>query len=392
MNSPRDDVSIRSRDISPFLVMDVLEKAFEMSKAGQNVIHLEVGEPDFDTPSNIVEAGIRALRDGKTHYTSSVGIPELRQAISQYHQLIYGVDVDPSNVIVTSGSSPAIFLALASILNPGDEIILSDPHYACYPNFVNFLGAEPVFVNVYPEDRFELDPDSVRRSITRKTKAILINSPSNPTGTILEPHTMKELADLGLPIISDEIYHGLVYEGQEHCILEFSDNAFVVNGFSKLFAMTGWRLGYLISKPEFVRAIQKMTQNFFISAADFIQYAGIEALKNSSTQTAEITRIFNDRRLVMLKRLREIGFEIKHDPVGAFYILCDARKFCSSSYDFVFEILSETQVGVAPGIDFGRNCEGFVRFSYTNSMENILEALNRLEGFLRERFRTCRSE
>ncbi|MFH0958845.1 MAG: pyridoxal phosphate-dependent aminotransferase [Pseudomonadota bacterium] len=385
MNLLLENVSRRSRDISPFLVMDVLEKAFEMSKVGSDVIHLEVGEPDFDTPKNVVEAGVRALKHGKTHYTSSIGIPELREAISEYHKLRYSVDVDPANVIITSGSSPAIFLTLASILNPGDEVILSDPHYACYPNFINFLEAVPVFVPVYPEDRFELDPYTVKHSITNKTKAIMVNSPCNPTGTILEPETMQELAGLGLSIISDEIYHGLVYEGREHCILEFTDNAFVLNGFSKLFAMTGWRLGYVISKPEFVRPIQKMSQNFFISAADFIQYAGVEALKNSSNQTREMKLVFNERRLQMLRRLREIGFEIAHDPVGAFYILCDARKFCSSSYDFAFEILREAHVGVAPGIDFGRNCEGFMRFSYTNSLENILEALNRLEHFLQKR-------
>lgn len=386
MNRSCDYVSRKSADIPPFLVMDVLEKAFEMSKAGEDVIHLEVGEPDFDTPSNIVEAGIKALKQGRTHYTSSTGIPELRVAISAYHKRIYDVEVDPNNIIITSGSSPAIFLTLASILDPCDEIILSDPHYACYPNFVNFLGAVPVFVPVYPETGFELDPDSVKRAITKRTKAIMINSPSNPTGTLIKPENMRQLANLGIPIISDEIYHGLVYEGKEHSILEFTDNAFVVNGFSKLYAMTGWRLGYVISRPECVRPIQKMSQNFFISAADFIQYAGVEALTNSSDQTLEMKRIFNERRIVMLKRLREIGFEIKHDPVGAFYILADARKFTSNSYEFVFEILSEAHVGVAPGIDFGENAEGFVRFSYTNSMENILEGLGRLEAYLKRRF------
>ena len=274
MKPPFEFVSKKSLDINPFLVMDVLEKAMEMSKLGEDVIHLEVGEPDFDTPPNILNAGIEALKKGKTHYTSSVGIPELRWAVSSYHKRFYDVDIDPDNVIITSGSSPAIFLSLASILDPGDEIILSDPHYACYPNFINFLGAIPRFVRIYPEDGFELDPDSVKAAVTKQTKAILINSPSNPTGTLIKPENMKKLTDIGVPIISDEIYHGLVYEGQEHSILEFTDNAFVVNGFSKLFAMTGWRLGYVISPAQCVRPIQKMSQNFFISAADFIQYRG----------------------------------------------------------------------------------------------------------------------
>ncbi len=386
MNRFCECVSRKSSDIPPFLVMDVLEEALRMSKTGDEVIHLEVGEPDFDTPTNIVEAGVKALRQGRTHYTSSTGIPELRHAISTNHKRRYNVEVNPENVIITSGSSPAIFLTLASILDPGDEVILADPHYACYPNFVNFLGGIPTFVPVHPEEGFELNPGAVKKAISKRTKAIIINSPSNPTGTLITPENMKALANLGVPIISDEIYHGLVYEGQEHSILEFTDNAFVLNGFSKLYAMTGWRLGYVISRPECVRPIQKMSQNFFISAADFIQYAGVEALTNSSEQTLEMKRIFNERREVMLKRLREIGFEIKHDPVGAFYILCDARKFSKNSYEFTFEILREARVGVAPGIDFGENAEGFLRFSYTNSMENIFEGLGRIENYLQRRF------
>lgn len=379
-------VSQRSRQIPPFLVMDVLERAMDMAACGADVIHLEVGEPDFDTPSNITDAGIMALKSGKTHYTSSTGIPDLKKAISEYHSRKYGVDVDPQCVIVTSGSSPAILLALAALLDPGDEIILSDPHYACYPNFVRFLGGNPVFVNVYPEEGFQLSPERVQKAITGRTKAIIVNSPSNPTGTIMTPENMEKLSGLGVPIISDEIYHGLVYEGHERTILEFTRNAFVVNGFSKLFAMTGWRLGYLICLPEFVRPIQKMSQNFFISAADFIQYAGVEALTHSSTETDRMRNIFSDRRILMLKRLREIGFEISSDPVGAFYILADARKFSSDSYKFAFEILEDARVGVTPGIDFGENAEGFIRFSYTNSAENILEGLNRIDRYLRQRF------
>lgn len=379
-------VSKRSIEIPPFLVMDVLERALDISASGDDVIHLEVGEPDFDTPANITEAGIMALRAGRTHYTSSTGIPELKTAISKNFEANYGVEVDPQRIIVTSGSSPAILLALAALLDHGDEIILSNPHYACYPNFVRFLGGTPVFINVYPEEGFQLSPHKVRQAITRRTKAIMINSPSNPTGTIIDPEHMRELADLEIPIISDEIYHGLVYEGKENTILEFTDKAFVINGFSKLFAMTGWRLGYVISLPEFVRPIQKMSQNFFISAADFVQYAGVEALTNSSDETSKMRQVFNQRRLLMLERLPKIGFEIRSAPVGAFYILADARQFSNDSYKFAFEILEDAKVGVAPGIDFGSNAEGFIRFSYTNSMEKIDEGLNRLERYIQKRF------
>jgi (5-formylfuran-3-yl)methyl phosphate transaminase len=383
MDSQHRPVSERSRNIPPFLVMDVLERAMEMDG---NIIHLEVGEPDFDTPLNIVEAGIAALRAGKTHYTPSTGILELRRAIANHYNRTYGVEVDPKDVVITSGSSPAIFLVLASLLDPGSEIIVSDPHYACYPNFIRFLGGVPVFVPAAPEEGFQMNPDHVEKAITSNTRAILINSPSNPCGTVMEPERMKHMADLNVPIISDEIYHGLVYEGREHSILEFTRNAFALNGFSKLHAMTGWRLGYLITMPEYLRPIQKMSQNFFISAADFVQWAGVEAITNSSDSTSTMKEIFNQRRLVMIPRLRKMGFEIKVDPTAAFYVLADARRFSSDSYKFAFEILEDAGVGVAPGIDFGDNAEGFIRFSYTNSLENINAGLDRIELYLKQRF------
>lgn len=379
-------VSKRSDDIPPFLVMDVLERAIDLNRSGQEIIHLEVGEPDFDTPSNIVEAGIQALRGGKTHYTPSVGILELRRAVAQTYQANYGVTVDFQGVVVTSGSSPAIFLALSSLVDPGSEVILSDPHYACYPNFIRFLGGVPVFISTSPDTGFQMNPDDVAKAVNDKTRAILINSPSNPTGTLMEPEYMAALAQMHIPIISDEIYHGLVYSGIERSILEYTSNAFVVNGFSKLYAMTGWRLGYLICPLKYVRPIQKMIQNFFISPADFVQWAGVEALTNTSESTKIMKDTFNQRRIAMLSRLKQIGFDIRVDPTAAFYVLADARKFSSDSYTFAFEILEETGVGVAPGIDFGNNAEGFLRFSYTNSVENIIAALDRIDLYLHRRF------
>lgn len=379
-------LSRKSQEIPPFLVMDVLERAMEMAEAGEEIIHLEVGEPDFDTPLNIIEAAAEAMSSGKTHYTPSIGSADLRRAISDHYSKTYGVEVDPQCVVVTSGSSPAILLVLAALLDPGCEIILSDPHYACYPNFVRFLDGVPVFVDIQAHDGFQINPDDVRRALTEQTRGILINSPSNPTGVVMEPDRMKELAKLDVPIISDEIYHGLVYEGKEHTILEFTNNAFVLNGFSKLYAMTGWRLGYLIAPQQYIRVIQKMAQNFFISASDFVQCAGVEALTNSSQYTAKMRDTFNQRRLAMLPRLKEMGFKIEVDPTAAFYILADAKRFSSDSYRFAFEILEESGVGVAPGIDFGNNAEGFIRFSYTNSLENILAGLDRIELYLKRRF------
>ncbi|MBI5569634.1 MAG: pyridoxal phosphate-dependent aminotransferase [Desulfomonile tiedjei] len=386
MNRLNPPISRKSQDIPPFLVMDVLERAMDIADTGQDVIHLEVGEPDFDTPSNIIQAGIEAMRAGKTHYTASLGIPELRRAVADHYARSYGVEVDPQCVVITSGSSPGIFLVLAALLDTHDEIVISDPHYACYPNFIRFLDGAPVTVGVSAEDGFQMNPDDTHRVLTDRTRGILINSPSNPTGTLLEPERMQELARLGVPIISDEIYHGLVYEGKEHSILEFTHDAFVVNGFSKLYAMTGWRLGYMIVPPVYVRPIQKMAQNFFISPADFVQWAGVEALTNSSDQTRTMKEIFNQRRIAMIARLKAMGFEIKVDPTAAFYVLADARRFSKDSYRFAFEILEEAGVGVAPGIDFGNNAEGFIRFSYTNSMENIQAGLDRIQAYLKLRF------
>jgi (5-formylfuran-3-yl)methyl phosphate transaminase len=386
MDTQRVRISERSLHIPPFLVMDVLERAMEMAESGEDIIHLEVGEPDFDTPSNIIQAGVEAMRAGKTHYTPSIGIPELRRAVADHYAKTYGVELDPQGVVITSGSSPAILLVLSALLDPGSEIIVSDPHYACYPNFIRFLGGTPAFVSVSAKDGFQLNPDDVEKAITDKTRAILINSPSNPTGTVMEVERMKRLARLNVPIISDEIYHGLVYEGREHSILEFTRNAFVLNGFSKLYAMTGWRLGYLTTLSEHLRPIQKMIQNFFISPADFVQWAGVEALTNSSDQTRIMKETFNKRRLAMIPRLKQMGFEIEVDPTAAFYVLADARQFSADSYRFAFEILEEAGVGVAPGIDFGENAEGFIRFSYTNSLENIHIGLDRIELYLKKRF------
>ncbi len=379
-------IAEKAQTIPPFLVMDVLERAMEMTADGEDVIHLEVGEPDFDTPPNIVEAGMAAMRAGRTHYTPSVGIPELRRAVTDYYLRTYGVDVDPQSVIITLGSSPAFLLILAALLEPQTEVILTDPHYACYPNFIRFLGGVPVYVPIQAGAGFQIDPDDVGRAITDKTRAILVNSPSNPTGVVMEPERMRALAKFNVPIISDEIYHGLVYEGRENSILEFTRNAFVVNGFSKLFAMTGWRLGYLMALPQHVRPIQKMIQNFFISPADFVQWAGVEALTNTSGYTAKMRETFNERRMVMIERLRKMGFGITVPPTAAFYVLADARRFSSDSYRFAFEILEDAKVGVAPGIDFGQNAEGFIRFWYTNSLENINEGLDRIELYLKTRF------
>lgn len=378
-------IARRAKEIAPFIVMEVLERAREMERMGIKVVHLEVGEPDFDAPPAVRRATMQALDEGRTHYTHSLGDLELREAISEHYHRNYGVSVDPSRVIVTSGTSPAMMLAFSSLLERGQEVILSDPGYACYPNFINFLGGVAASVPVYERDGFELTSDAVGERINSRTRAILINSPSNPTGTLLSSGTMRALSEHPTHIISDEIYHGLVYEGREHSILEFTDRAFVLNGFSKLYAMTGFRLGYLIAPEEFVRPIQKMQQNFFICAGSLSQRAAIAALQECDAPVSEMKRIYDERRRFMIKRLREIGFSIKVEPTGAFYVFADARAFGEDSYRLAFEILERAHVGVTPGIDFGKNGEGYLRFSYANSLENIKEGLRRIEEYLQGR-------
>ncbi len=380
-------VAKRTEEISSFIVMDVLEKACEMEAGGQDVIHLEVGEPDFDTPACIKAAACAAMDQGLTHYCHSLGLPELRQAISDYYRRIYAVDVDPDGVVITPGTSPAMFLLFAALLEPGDEVIISDPHYACYPNFIKFVQGRVVTVPVYEEDGFQYRPEAIRDKITDRTRAIFVNSPSNPTGNLLAADRMQAISALGPAVVSDEIYHGLVYEGRERSALEFTDRAFVLNGFSKLFAMTGFRLGYLIAPPEFIRPIQKMVQNFFISTNAMVQMAGIAALTDPAAEadTQRMKRIYDERRRFMIRRLRELGFGITVEPTGAFYVFANAKHLSNDSYRLAFDILEKARVGVTPGIDFGANAEGYLRFSYANSLDNIAEGMDRLERYLARR-------
>jgi aspartate/methionine/tyrosine aminotransferase len=380
-------ISKRTEEMTSFIVMDVLERAQELEREGARIIHLEVGEPDFDAPACVKEAACRALEDGFTHYTHSLGLYELREAICEYYQKHYQVSVDPDQVIVTSGSSPAIFLVFASLLERQDEVIISDPHYACYPNFIRFVDGKAVTIPVYEKDGFQYRPEAIREKIGPQTKAVFINSPSNPTGNLLSADRMRQIAELTkceqCPyIVSDEIYHGLVYEGQAQSILEFSDHAFVLNGFSKQFAMTGLRLGYVIAPRMFIHPMKKLQQNFFISANAMVQQAGIAALKYAGDDVARMQKTYNKRRLFMIQRLKEMGLGITIEPTGAFYVFANAKHISGDSYKLAFDILEKAHVGVSPGIDFGENGEGYLRFSYANSLENIEEGMDRLQKYL----------
>lgn len=370
--------------VSPFLAMEVLERAQQLERQGTPVIHLELGEPDFATPACIRDAAVAALDAGYTHYTHSLGDCDLREALVGFYARRYGVRLHPDQVLVFPGSSPAMMLLFSALLDPGNEVILSNPCYACYPNFVRFAGGVPVLVPTSEEEGFQFRPEETAAHVTAATRAILINSPCNPTGIVLEPARMRALAELGPLIISDEIYHGLTYgDAEEHSILEYTDNAVVIGGFSKGFAMTGWRLGYLIVPRSLVRPMQALMQNFFLSTNSAVQRAGIAALTCAEADVLRMHEIYDERRRFLLEALPKLGFRIPVEPRGAFYMLINARHLGTDSRALAFDLLEKAHIGVTPGIDFGSQTEGFLRLSYANSIENLREAMRRLEQYIR---------
>jgi (5-formylfuran-3-yl)methyl phosphate transaminase len=368
-------------DFKSFLVMSVLERACELEREGKRVIHLEVGEPDFPTPDCVREAAVKAIRDKRIGYTHSLGLLELREAIcAEYHRR-YGIDIHPDQVVVTPGTSPAMLLAAGCILNTGDRVLLTDPHYACYPNFVRFVGGVPVFHPVREADGFQFRSQTIRE-LAGGHKAVLLNSPANPTGTLVPMETLEAACASDMTVLSDEIYHGLVYEGREHTALEFTEDCFVFNGFSKRYAMTGWRLGYLIAPRHHVPFLQKMQQSFVISTNTVAQWAGLAALQEAQPDVERMKGIFDQRRRFLIDRLKELGFSLPVEPQGAFYLFVNASHLDTDSVRLAFDILNKVQVGVTPGVDFGPGGEGFLRFSYANSLENIEEAMSRLELYI----------
>jgi len=371
----------RAQQIQPFLAMEVMERAFAMEREGARVLHLEIGEPDFPPPPQAVEACARSLQQGKTHYTDSRGIRELREAIARDKARRAGVDIDPERVLVTSGTSPAMLLVFSLLVEAGDEVILGTPHYPCHPNFVRFCGGVPVLVPTRPEEGYRLDPDAVRAALTPRTRAIIVASPANPTGAVQSAETVRALAELGPPLVSDEIYDGLVYgDARVTSALSVSEDAYVLDGFSKRYAMTGFRLGYVIVPAPALRPLQILQQNLFISANDFVQHAGIAALQHGAPTVTAMREAYDRRRHLLVDGLRNIGLEVQAMPEGAFYVFANARS--QDSRALAFEILEKAHVAVTPGIDFGAAGEGFLRFSYAASDETLREALTRLRDTL----------
>jgi len=375
-------VSERATRTTPFTAMDVLERANELD----DVIHLEVGEPDFEPPESVAEAAVASLRAGNTAYTSSKGKPELRRAISDYYDSRYGVDVDPERIVVTPGSSPALDLAFATLVDPGEEVVLTDPYYACYPNFVRQAGGEISTVPLSPEEGFEPTVEAYSRALTDDTTAMLLNSPANPTGAVLSGTTIRELVELAaehdVAVVSDEVYHGLTYEGEEHTVLEYTDDAFVLDGFSKRFAMTGWRLGWMVAPPEYVEVVNRIAQNVLICAPNFVQDAGVEALSVGTGWLDEIRDTYRDRRDFMLEAVADLGLSLEYTPGGAYYLLVDVSHLPGDAFEVADFFLESAGVAMTPGPDFGENAADTLRISYANTAENLAEAVARMEAAL----------
>ncbi len=376
----------RTEGLTPFYVMEILELAKELEKRGEEIIHMEVGEPDFQTSPIIKEAVKKAIDRGETFYTNSMGIPELRESVAEHYKNQYGIDVDPENVLITSGTSPAMLIAFLTLVGKGDEVLVTEPAYPCYKNFIKIVEAKPVGVPLIIENGFVPEVQRVKKLISPKSRLLIVNSPNNPTGSLYPEKVLSELSSFGVTILSDEIYHGLTYGRKAHSILEFTDNAFVINGFSKAYAMTGFRLGYMIFPEKYRRVIQNIHQNFFISANSFVQWGGITALKSAQKEREELRKKFESRRKVLLDVLGKYGLAPPVEPEGAFYVMVDLRKWMNNSLEFAKELLLKKKVGVTPGIDFGEAAEGMIRLAYTVDENSLVEGVEKLVEFLRERF------
>lgn len=374
--------------IQPFQVMELLARAKALEAEGRSVIHMEIGEPDFDTPVPVAAAARRVLEGGSVPYTPAAGLPALREAIAGWYRSRYGVEVAPSRVLVTPGASGALLLATGVLLDPGDRVLMADPGYPCYRHFVRFLGAESVGVPVGPETAYQLSPALIDAHWSGAVRAVMLASPSNPTGTVIAPETLQAIAaqvePRGAQLIVDEIYHGLTYGHGVGTALAVSSGAFVINSFSKYFGMTGWRLGWLVCPEGYGREAEKLAQNLFISAPTLSQQAALAAFTPECVEILEARRReFEARRDFLVPALRSLGFDIPLVPQGAFYVYAGCGRLTGDSYRFCFDLLERAGVAVTPGIDFGEHRAGsHVRFAYTTSLPRLEEGVERLRRFL----------
>jgi len=377
--------------IEAFEVMEIQTLARSLEAQGKDVIHLEIGEPDFRTPQPIIDAAKRALDEKRMDYTSALGLAELREAIAGFYRSRYRIDIPASRVIVTAGSSAALLLAFGVLLDPGDEVLLTDPSYPCNRHFVRALGGVPCLVPVGPSSRYQLNADLARRNWTSATRVAMVATPSNPTGTMVTPGEIADLASLarekGGTLLVDEIYHGLVYGADARTALEAGEDVFAINSFSKYFQMTGWRLGWLVAPPGYVREIEKLAQNLFISPSALAQHAALACFTPETIAIVEQRREeLDQRRRYLIPALESLGFKVPVVPQGAFYIYVDCSALHADSFAFAREILTRAGVAVTPGKDFG-HCEPerHIRIAYTQPVARLEEAVRRISTLLKDR-------
>ncbi|MCG2767381.1 MAG: pyridoxal phosphate-dependent aminotransferase [Chloroflexota bacterium] len=366
---------------------EVLVKARALEAQGRDIVHMEIGEPDFDTPANIVEAGVKALRSGKTHYVPSAGIPEFKQAIADYIAGTRHVEVDPDLVVVTPGGKPIMFFVILALAEAGDEVIYPNPGFPIYESVINFAGAKPVPIQLREERDFSFDVAELRDKVTDKTTLIILNSPQNPTGGVLSKEDLKAIAEIAverdIPVLSDEIYDNMVYDGEFASVASFpgmspAERTIILNGHSKTYAMTGWRLGYGVMPAELASQVARLMTNSNSCTAAFTQWAGTEALTGSQEGSKKMMAAFKERRGVIVKGLNEIPNLRCVMPKGAFYAFPNITETGMSSQAVADYLLNEAGVAVLSGTSFGKYGEGFIRLSYATSIENINKALNRI--------------
>jgi aspartate/methionine/tyrosine aminotransferase len=371
---------------------EVLAKAKALERQGKNIIHLEIGEPDFDTPKNIKEAAIKALRDGYTHYVPAAGIPELREAIAEYISKTRRIDVDPEEVVVTPGAKPIMFYAIFAWINPGDEVMYPNPGFPIYESLINFVDAKPVPIPLKEENDFRMDPEYVKKKITKKTKMIILNSPENPTGGVLTKEDVKVVADCianrdDVLVLSDEVYSRIIYEGENESIASLpgmKEKTIILDGFSKTYAMTGWRLGYGVMRKDLAQKMAQLMINSNSCTCAFTQMAGVEALKGPQKDVDKMVAEFRKRREVIVDGLNKIKGITCKKPHGAFYVfpnITGTGMDCRKLGDY---LLNEAGVAVLPGTSFGQYGEGYLRISFANSVENIKKALERIDEALQK--------
>ena len=381
-------IAARMAHIEPFEVMEIQTLAREVESRGHDVIHLEIGEPDFRTPQPVVDAAKRALDEHRMYYTSALGLASLREAIAGFYRTRYGLEVSASRVIVTAGSSAALLLAFGVLLDEGDEVLLADPGYPCNRHFVRTLGAVPRGIAVGPESRYQLNADLARRHWGPKTRMAMVASPANPTGTLVTREETAALAALarekGGMLLMDEIYHGLTYGVETHTAAEEGEDVWVVNSFSKYFQMTGWRLGWLLAPQALVRKVETLAQNLFISPSAVAQHAALACFSPETLAITEARRVeLDERRKYLVPALESLGFTVPVIPQGAFYIYADCSAIADDSFTFARRILTEAHVAVTPGKDFGANHpERHIRIAYTQPVARLQEAVARIRKLL----------